>query len=94
MILHKCVSCCCPPAAAAQDPIHPEYVLQAPYEVFCFQYNPANPEIVIGGLYNGQVVLWDTTHEHERITRMKAASSKQDTQDASDEATIPIVKCK
>jgi len=77
-----------------KDPIHPEYVLQAPFEVFAFQYNPANPEIVAGGCYNGQVVLWDTTHEHERIARMKAASNKQDAQDASDEATIPIVKYK
>lgn len=77
-----------------QDPIHPEYVLQAPFEVFAFQYNPSNPEIVAGGCYNGQVVLWDTTNEHERIARMKAASNKQDSQDASDEATIPIVKCK
>lgn len=40
-----------------QDPIHPEYVLQAPYEVFTFQYNPANPEIVAAGCYNGQVGL-------------------------------------
>ena len=38
-----------------QDPIHPEYVLQAPFEVFSFQYNPANPEIIAAGCYNGQV---------------------------------------
>ncbi|KAF5836394.1 hypothetical protein DUNSADRAFT_5963 [Dunaliella salina] len=107
-----------------KDPIHPEYVLQAPFEVFSFQYNPSNPDIIAGGCYNGQtcvsggglmvgcmiqpeqafrilhgsphamVVLWDTTHEHERIARMKAASNKQETQDAGDEAAIPIVKCK
>ena len=41
-----------------------------------------------------QVVLWDTTHEHERIARMKAASNKQETQDAGDEAAIPVVKYK
>jgi hypothetical protein len=39
-------------------------------------------------------VLWDTTHEHERIARMKAASSKQEMQDAGDDAAIPIVKYK
>lgn len=111
-----------------QDPIHPEYVLQAPFEVFSFQYNPSNPEIIAAGCYNGQVcvcvwvvvmllrvfdesrlhtvishfnpnkhtqvVLWDTTHEHERIARMKAASSKQEMQDAGDDAAIPVVKYK
>ncbi|KAF6260876.1 WD40-repeat-containing domain protein [Scenedesmus sp. NREL 46B-D3] len=43
-----------------RDPIHPEYVLESPHEVFCFQYNPANPDIVVGGCYNGQLIVWDT----------------------------------
>lgn len=43
-----------------RDPIHPEYVLESPHEVFCFQYNPVNPDIVVGGCYNGQLVVWDT----------------------------------
>jgi len=38
-----------------KDPIHPEYVLQAPFEVFSFQYNPSNPDIIAAGCYNGQV---------------------------------------
>jgi hypothetical protein len=43
-----------------RDPIHPEYVLESPHEVFCFQYNPVNPDIVVGGCYNGQLIVWDT----------------------------------
>jgi WD40 repeat protein len=43
-----------------RDPIHPEYVLESPHEVFCFQYNPSNPDIVVGGCYNGQLIVWDT----------------------------------
>lgn len=38
-----------------RDPIHPEYVMEAPHEVVAFQYNPSNPNIVAGGCYNGQV---------------------------------------
>jgi hypothetical protein len=30
-----------------RDPIHPEYVLECPAEVFSFQYNPANPEVKV-----------------------------------------------
>lgn len=26
-----------------------------------FQYNPLNPDIIVGGCYNGQVILWDTS---------------------------------
>lgn len=26
-----------------------------------FQYNPQNPDIIVGGCYNGQVILWDTS---------------------------------
>lgn len=43
------------PMGCLQDSIHPECVLQAPYEIFAFQYNPSNPEIVAAGCYNGQV---------------------------------------
>jgi len=37
------------------------YVLESPHEVTTFQYNPINPDIIIGGCYNGQVVVWDTS---------------------------------
>ncbi|KAF8061413.1 bifunctional 3-dehydroquinate dehydratase/shikimate dehydrogenase [Scenedesmus sp. PABB004] len=43
-----------------RDPIHPQYVLESPHEIFSFQHNPANPDLVVGGAYNGQLVLWDT----------------------------------
>jgi hypothetical protein len=36
-------------------------VLESPHEVTTFQYNPLNPDIIIGGCYNGQVVVWDTS---------------------------------
>jgi len=75
-----------------KDPIHPEYVLQAPFEVFSFHFNPMNPEIIAAGCYNGQVVVWDMHGEHERIASMKQLSNREG--DANDEATIPIIKCR
>ena len=41
------------------DPIHPQCVLEAPCDVFCFRFCPSNPHIVVGGLASGQVVMWD-----------------------------------
>lgn len=38
---------------------NPELVLEAPSEIVSFAFNPANPDLVAGGCYNGQVVLWD-----------------------------------
>ncbi|GAX83067.1 hypothetical protein CEUSTIGMA_g10493.t1 [Chlamydomonas eustigma] len=73
-----------------KDPIHPEFVLQAPFETAAFQYNPFNPDIITAGCYNGQVVMWDMSSEHERIAAMKYSKSKDP--DAGDEAQIPVVK--
>ena len=65
--------------------------MQAPFEVMSFQYNPLNPDMVAGGMFNGQVVLWDTSTEHERIARIKEMSNKED---VNEEAAIPVVKYK
>lgn len=46
-----------------RDPIHPELVLESPYEVFCFQSNPLQPDIITAGLYNGQIIMWDTASQ-------------------------------
>ena len=46
-----------------RDPIQPELILESAYEVFCFQSNPLQPEIITGGCYNGQIIMWDTANE-------------------------------
>lgn len=46
---------------AFADAIHPQFVLEAPSDVYSFQFNPAMPSVVVGGLYNGQVVQWDVS---------------------------------
>jgi dynein intermediate chain 3, axonemal len=42
-----------------KDPIRPEYVLQAPSEVFAFQINPSMPTCVAAGCLDGRILLWD-----------------------------------
>uniref|UniRef100_A0A7S0R4E4 WD repeat-containing protein 63 n=1 Tax=Pyramimonas obovata TaxID=1411642 RepID=A0A7S0R4E4_9CHLO len=66
------------------DPIHPQYVLDSPFDVFSFQFNPKRPEIVCGGLYNGQIIFWNT----QSLATMK----KKKDGDDSGESIIPKVK--
>ena len=68
-----------------KDPIHPRYVLEAPVDVYSFAFNPVNPNLVVGGLLNGQCVLWDTTTAEERAD----ANSKRTDGDGGGEKSIP-----
>ena len=43
------------------DPIHPQYVLEAPGDVLAFRFHPTRPATVIGGLSDGTVVVWNLT---------------------------------
>ncbi|XP_062921139.1 dynein axonemal intermediate chain 3 isoform X1 [Mobula hypostoma] len=49
------------------DPIHPQIMLEAPDEIYCFQFCPTDTNIVAGGCTNGQVVLWDISEFAERL---------------------------
>ena len=41
------------------DLIHPQFVLESPYEVSVFKFNPDNPNIIAAGTDGGMVLLWD-----------------------------------
>mmetsp|Transcript_9420 Transcript_9420/g.13939 ORF Transcript_9420/g.13939 Transcript_9420/m.13939 type:complete len:727 (-) Transcript_9420:520-2700(-) len=41
------------------DPIYPQMVLRAPCDVLCCRFSPNDNQVVIGGLANGQVIMWD-----------------------------------
>ena len=68
------------------DPIHPQYVLESPFDVFSFRFNPLRPDVIAGGLYNGQICLWDTTHEHNRIHKVNKGEGE--------DSTVPVIKPK
>ncbi len=42
-----------------RDPLRPQLVLHSPGEVFALQANPCRPNLLAGGTFDGQVVLWD-----------------------------------
>ena len=41
------------------DLIHPQFVLESPYEVSVFKFNPDNPNIIAAGTDGGMILLWD-----------------------------------
>jgi WD40 repeat protein len=39
--------------------VRPHLILESPYELSCFHFNPSRTNYVVGGCSNGQVVVWD-----------------------------------
>lgn len=58
------------------DPIQPQLLLQAPEDIYCFQFNPSDTNIVAGGCINGQIVLWDISQYANRLKLPKTAQKK------------------
>uniref|UniRef100_A0A8C7LVS9 Dynein axonemal intermediate chain 3 n=1 Tax=Oncorhynchus mykiss TaxID=8022 RepID=A0A8C7LVS9_ONCMY len=49
------------------DPINPQLLLECPDDVFSFEFCPSDPNIIVGGCMNGQVVLWDISTHVEQL---------------------------
>lgn len=56
-----------------RDPLRPHAVLHSPGEVFALQANPASPNILAGGTFDGQVVLWDMAQTLVSWCRQKSS---------------------
>ncbi|KAI4828532.1 hypothetical protein KUCAC02_022614 [Chaenocephalus aceratus] len=41
------------------DPSNPQLLLECPDDIYAFEFCPSDPNIIVGGCVNGQVVLWD-----------------------------------
>jgi len=50
------------------DNINPQYVLEGPSDMFCFKFNPTDPDWVAAGCISGQVVLWNLKTGHKAPT--------------------------
>ena len=51
--------------------IKPQLALQSPQECFSFKYNPTMPNIVVGGCYSGQAIMWDLNEAMADIEKKK-----------------------
>ena len=48
-------------------PNKPDFYLRSPSQLCFVNYNPKDPHILSGGLYNGQVAYWDTRKGHNPV---------------------------
>ena len=44
-----------------------QLLLEAPDDIMSFKFSPTDPNIIVGGCLNGQVVLWDVSRHAERL---------------------------
>jgi len=58
------------------DPIHPQFVLEAPGDVYCFRFCPNNPDLVVGGISSGQVCVWDLGEARDKAREAKALADE------------------
>uniref|UniRef100_A0A8P4G9M5 Dynein axonemal intermediate chain 3 n=1 Tax=Dicentrarchus labrax TaxID=13489 RepID=A0A8P4G9M5_DICLA len=80
------------------DPSIPQLLLECPDDIFAFEFCPSDPNIIVGGCINGQVVLWDisahVTHLLGTQPGSKKVSVSTDTFDLDDnqENKTPVVR--
>lgn len=44
------------------------YVLETPIEITTIEWHPENPNVLFGGCFNGQIIVWDLSAMDKRIT--------------------------
>ncbi|XP_045906664.1 dynein axonemal intermediate chain 3 isoform X2 [Micropterus dolomieu] len=79
------------------NPSNPQLLLECPDDIFAFEFCPSDPNIIVGGCINGQVVLWDisahVTHLQGTQPTGKKVSVNTDTFDLENnkENKTPVV---
>ncbi|XP_069465279.1 cytoplasmic dynein 2 intermediate chain 2 isoform X2 [Ambystoma mexicanum] len=49
------------------NPKHPDMVLDVPSSVMCLTFHPLQPSLIAGGLYSGEVLVWDTSRMDDAL---------------------------
>ena len=78
------------------------YVLETPIEITTIEWHPENPNVLFGGCFNGQVIVWDLSAMDRKITtgrQPKAAGGDDDegggvAQEVDDGNSQSIIKMK
>ncbi|XP_062280826.1 dynein axonemal intermediate chain 3 [Scomber scombrus] len=80
------------------DPANPQLLLECPDDILAFEFCPSDPNIIVGGCVNGQVVLWDISAHVTRLQGTQPSGKKPsvntDTFDLDDnkENKTPVVR--
>ncbi|NXH12075.1 WDR34 protein, partial [Bucco capensis] len=49
------------------NPQHPDLVVDVPSSVMCLAFHPSQPSLIAGGLFSGELVVWDTSRKEEPV---------------------------
>lgn len=63
------------------------YILTTPVEITVIEFHPENPNVMIGGAINGQLVAWDVASADHRINEGKKVSGKIKMPDEEEDKT-------
>ena len=71
-----------------KDPFQPQLILEAPADVNSFKFNPENPSIVAAGCVNGQIVLWDISEYHQKLSLAKKNDKESESGNEKSEVAV------
>lgn len=60
------------------DSLIPKLYLESPREVKCLSFCPFNENILVGGLVNGQIVVWDITNKLENVEKIEVLTETRE----------------
>ncbi|KAM6316213.1 cytoplasmic dynein 2 intermediate chain 2 [Podargus strigoides] len=49
------------------NPQHPDLVVDVPSSVMCLAFHPSQPSLIAGGLFSGELVVWDTSRTDDPV---------------------------
>ncbi|KAF4789131.1 WD repeat-containing protein 34 [Turdus rufiventris] len=49
------------------NPQHPDLVVDVPSSVMCLAFHPSQPSLIAGGLFSGELVVWDTSKTEDPV---------------------------
>ncbi|NWT37609.1 WDR34 protein, partial [Chroicocephalus maculipennis] len=50
------------------NPQRPDLVVDVPSSVMCLAFHPSQPSLIAGGLFSGELVVWDTSRTEDPVT--------------------------
>ncbi|XP_008937000.1 PREDICTED: WD repeat-containing protein 34-like, partial [Merops nubicus] len=50
------------------NPQCPDLVVDVPSSVMCLAFHPSQPSLIAGGLFSGELVVWDTSRSEDPVT--------------------------
>eukprot|EP01016_Furgasonia_blochmanni_P025275 TRINITY_DN27197_c0_g1_i2.p3 TRINITY_DN27197_c0_g1~~TRINITY_DN27197_c0_g1_i2.p3 ORF type:complete len:280 (+),score=65.71 TRINITY_DN27197_c0_g1_i2:921-1760(+) len=57
--------------------IDPILKLASPLEIVCFEFNPQDPFVIVGGAINGQILMWDIRNAFAKFTEQSTKKGRE-----------------